>query len=207
MVGDNAAGKSTLLKIIAGYHRPDKGEVYLDGERVEFASPLEARLAGIEMIYQQLLLAPNLGVVDNIFLGREESLMGILLNRTRMRRRAEEILSKLGGDDIPLDSKVYTLSGGQQQIVAIGRIFASNPKVVLLDEPTASLSVKAAQHVLEVVKELSRRGISVIYVSHRLPDVLSISHRIMLLRRGKLVFIRPANEVTEHDIIRGMISE
>lgn len=207
LVGDNAAGKSTLLKTIAGYHRPDKGEIYLNGKRVEFASPLEARLAGIEMIYQQLLLAPNLGVVDNIFLGREESLMGILLNRSRMRRRAEEILSKLGGDDIPLDSKVYTLSGGQQQIVAIGRIFASNPKVVLLDEPTSSLSVKAARHVLEVVKELSRRGISVIYVSHRLPDVLSISHRIMLLRRGKLVFIRPANEVTEHDIIRGMISE
>jgi ABC-type sugar transport system ATPase subunit len=207
LVGDNAAGKSTLLKIIAGYYKPDSGEIYLNGKRVEFHSPLEARLSGIEMVYQQLLLAPNLGVVDNVFLGREEKLMGILLNRKKMRERVKQILTTLGGHDIPLDSKVYTLSGGQQQIVAISRIFASNPYIILLDEPTAALSVKAAEHVLKVVKELSRRGISIIYVSHRLPDVLSVAHRVMLLRRGKVVFIRPAEEVTEHDIIRGMVTE
>jgi ABC-type sugar transport system ATPase subunit len=207
LVGDNAAGKSTLLKIIAGYYKPDSGEIYLNGKRVEFHSPLEARLSGIEMVYQQLLLAPNLGVVDNVFLGREEKLMGILLNRKKMRERVKQILTTLGGHDIPLDSKVYTLSGGQQQIVAISRIFASNPYIILLDEPTAALSVKAAEHVLKVVKELSRRGISIIYVSHRLPDVLSVAHRVMLLRRGKVVFIRPVEEVTEHDIIRGMVTE
>jgi|YelNatPaOPRAMG01_1025707.scaffolds.fasta_scaffold01919_17 ABC-type sugar transport system ATPase subunit len=207
LVGDNAAGKSTLLKIIAGYYRPDEGEIYLNGKRVEFRSPLEARLSGIEMVYQQLLLAPNLSVVDNVFLGREEKLMGILLNRKKMRERVKQILSTLGGHDIPIDSKVYTLSGGQQQIVAISRIFASKPSVILLDEPTASLSVKSAEHVLKVVKELSERGISIIYVSHRLPDVLSVSHRVMLLRRGKVVFIRPVSEVTEHDILRGMIGE
>lgn len=207
LVGDNAAGKSTLLKIIAGYYKPDEGEIYLNGKRVEFHSPLEARLNGIEMVYQQLLLAPNLSVVDNIFLGREEKFMGILLNRKKMREKAKQALSILGGHDIPLDSKVYTLSGGQQQIVAVSRIFASTPSVVLLDEPTAALSVKSAEHVLKIVKELSEKDISIIYVSHRLPDVLSVSHRVMLLRRGKVAFIRPANEVTEHDILREMVSE
>lgn len=206
LVGDNAAGKSTLLKIIAGYYKPDSGEIYLDGKRVEFDSPLKARLSGVEMVYQQLLLAPNLGVVDNIFLGREEKLGGFLLHRKKMREKAAAILSRLGGEDIPIDSKVYTLSGGQQQVVAIGRIFAARPKIVLMDEPTASLSVKTAERVLNVVRELSEEEISVIYVSHRLPDVLSVSHRIMLLRRGKVVFIRPAKEVTERDIIHGMVS-
>ena len=207
LVGDNAAGKSTLLKIIAGYYRPDEGEIYLDGERVEFNSPLEARLKGVEMIYQDLMLAPNLGVVDNIFLGREVKRAAFLLDRRKMRERATEILSMLGGKDIPLTSKVFNLSGGQQQIVAIGRVFAAEPKIILMDEPTASLSVKSAQHLLELVKKLKSKGISIIYVSHRLPDVLSVSDRVMLLRRGVKVFLRPAKEVTQDDIIRGMISE
>lgn len=207
LVGDNAAGKSTLLKIIAGYYKPDSGKIFLDGREVRFSSPLEARLNGIEMVYQQLLLAPNLSVVDNIFLARERRIMGFLLDRRTMRKRATEILSRIAGEEIPLDSKVYTLSGGQQQIVAIGRIFAAEPKVVLLDEPTASLSVKSAEKVLGTVETLKNHGISVIYVSHRLPDVLRISDRVMLLRRGRKVFIRPANQVAEADIIRGMVAE
>ncbi|MEM2588117.1 MAG: ATP-binding cassette domain-containing protein [Nitrososphaerota archaeon] len=207
LVGDNAAGKSTLLKIIAGYYKPDSGKIFLDGREVRFDSPLEARLNGIEMVYQQLLLAPNLSVVDNIFLARERKVMRFLLDRRSMRKRAVEILSRIAGEEIPIDSKVYTLSGGQQQIVAIGRIFAAEPKVVLMDEPTASLSVKSAEKVLETVEALKRQGISIIYVSHRLPDVLRISDRVMLLRRGRKVFVRPANQVTEADIIRGMVGE
>lgn len=207
LVGDNAAGKSTLLKIIAGYYKPDSGEIFLDGRKVEFGSPREARLNGIEMIYQQLLLAPNLSVVDNIFLGREHKILSFLLNRKEMRKRAVEILSKIAGEEIPIDSKVYTLSGGQQQIVAIGRIFSSQPRIILMDEPTASLSVKSAEKVLEVVEALKKQGISIMYVSHRLPDVLRVSDRVMLLRRGRKVFIRPIEKVTQDDIIKGMVAE
>ncbi|MEM0489484.1 MAG: ATP-binding cassette domain-containing protein, partial [Candidatus Bathyarchaeia archaeon] len=140
-------------------------------------------------------------------LARERKVMRFLLDRRSMRKRAVEILSRIAGEEIPIDSKVYTLSGGQQQIVAIGRIFAAEPKVVLMDEPTASLSVKSAEKVLETVEALKRQGISIIYVSHRLPDVLRISDRVMLLRRGRKVFVRPANQVTEADIIRGMVGE
>lgn len=207
LVGDNAAGKSTLLKILAGYYKPDSGEIYLDGTPVRFNSPLDARVAGIEMVYQQLFLAPNLSVVDNIFLGREKKISPFILNRGEMRGVARNILAALASENIPIDSKVYTLSGGQQQIVAISRIFASRPKIVLLDEPTASLSVKSAHKVLEMIEKLKREGISVIFVSHRLPDVLQVSDRVMLLRRGTKVFIRPADQVTQDDIIRGMVAE
>ncbi|MCX8187949.1 MAG: ATP-binding cassette domain-containing protein [Nitrososphaeria archaeon] len=207
LVGDNAAGKSTLLKIIAGYYTPDLGEIFLDGKKVEFKSPSEARLNGIEMVYQNLLLAPNLSVVDNIFLGKEHTILSFFLNRREMRKKAVEIISKIAGEDIPLASKVYTLSGGQQQIVAIGRIFSSQPKVILMDEPTASLSVRSAERILEVVETLKKQGTSIIYVSHRLPDVLKVSDRVMLLRRGEKVFIRNVEEVTQDDIIRGMVAK
>jgi len=207
LVGDNAAGKSTLLKIIAGYYRPDSGQLYLDGKPVSFNSPLEARLAGVEMIYQQLLLAPNLSVVDNIFLGREQRVFSFLLRRGLMRRRASEILGRIAGESIPIDNKVYTLSGGQQQIVAIARIFVSDPRIVLMDEPTASLSVKSSERILRAVEELKRNGTSIIFVSHRLPDVLRVSDRIMLLRRGRKVFLRRSDELTQDDIIRGMVAE
>jgi simple sugar transport system ATP-binding protein len=207
LVGDNAAGKSTLLKIIAGYYKPDSGKIYVNGKAVSFNSPLEARLAGIEMVYQQLLLAPNLSVVDNIFLGRERPLLSFLLNRGVMRRKAAEILNKIAGENIPIDNKVYSLSGGQQQIVAIGRIFVSNPRIVLMDEPTASLSVKSSERILEAVEELKDAGTSVIFVSHRLPDVLRVSDRIMLLRRGRKVFLKNSGELTQDDIIRGMVAE
>jgi len=207
LVGDNAAGKSTLLKIIAGYYRPDSGRIYLNGSEVKFNSPLEARAAGIEMIYQQLFLAPNLSVVDNMFLGREKKISLFLLNRGYMRRKAREILSTLGGSDIPIDNKVYTLSGGQQQIVAIGRIFASNPKIVLMDEPTAALSARSSQKVVELVEKMKREGVSLIYVSHRLPEVLRVSDRIMLLRRGSKVFIKLTEQVSHDDIIKGMVAE
>jgi simple sugar transport system ATP-binding protein len=207
LVGDNAAGKSTLLKIIAGYYKPDSGKIYVNGKTVSFNSPLEARLAGIEMVYQQLLLAPNLSVVDNIFLGRERPLLSFLLNRGVMRRKAAEILNKIAGENIPIDNKVYSLSGGQQQIVAIGRIFVSNPRIVLMDEPTASLSVKSSERILEAVEELKDAGTSVIFVSHRLPDVLRVSDRIMLLRRGRKVFLKNSGELTQDDIIRGMVAE
>ncbi len=207
LVGDNAAGKSTLLKIIAGYYKPDSGKLYVNGKDVSFNSPLEARLAGIEMVYQQLLLAPNLSVVDNIFLGRERQFLSFLLNRGVMRRKAAEILAKIAGENIPIDNKVYALSGGQQQIVAIGRIFVTNPRIVLMDEPTASLSVKSSERILEAVEELRDAGTSVIFVSHRLPDVLRVSDRIMLLRRGRQVFLKNSSELTQDDIIRGMVAE
>ncbi len=206
LVGDNAAGKSTLLKTLAGVHRLDKGTIEIEGKPVQINSPLEARLLGIETIYQDFMLAPNLDITKNIFLGRELTVSSFLqwLKRGKMEARARKVLADLGFT-IPLRTRVENLSGGQQQVVAIARALLNPPKVILMDEPTASLSVSAIGRFLDQVKELKHSGCSIIYVSHRLLDIMEVADRIVVIRTGKIIAERVKVETNIEEVIRLMM--
>jgi len=189
LVGDNAAGKSTLMKIITGAYQPDSGEIYLAGKRVHFSSPADSRAAGIEMVYQDLALAGNLTVAGNIFLGHEltRRRVGILrfLDNKKMEEEAADLLHRLRIEIRSLRLRVENLSGGQRQSVAIARATAFSAKVIIMDEPTASLAVREVGKVLDLIKTLREHGVAVILISHRLQDVFAVSDRIMVLRHGE----------------------
>ncbi len=207
LVGDNAAGKSTLLKVLSGVHLPDRGRLLVGGNDAGIRCPMDARRVGIETVYQDFMLAPNLDVVANIFLGRELTKWGRLakLEKKGMEEKAAKILKDLNADLGLLSNLVMSLSGGQQQIVAIARALLYNPKVILMDEPTASLSVRAIEPFLELVKNLKSIGCSIIYVSHRLPDVLAIADRIVVLRAGKLVAEKRKLETSLEEVVYFMM--
>lgn len=207
LVGDNAAGKSTLLKVLGGVHVPDEGELFLQGRKIHLSSPRDARELGIEMVYQDFMLAPNLDVVANIFLGRELTKWGRLgkLSKEAMEKKAHAVLEELGASVGSLNTLVMFLSGGQQQLVAIARALLYNPKVILMDEPTASLSVRAIEPFLELVRNLRNRGCSIIYVSHRLPDVLTIADRIVVLRAGRVVAEKKKEDTSVEEIVYFMM--
>lgn len=190
LVGDNGAGKSTLMKIITGVYSPDAGQILFNGQSLTASvhSPARARALGIEMVYQDLALARQQDVAANIFLGREPQrrLWGwvSVVDRPAMERAAEGVLERLGIRLPNLRLPVGRLSGGQQQIVAIARALTFNPRLLILDEPTAALAVREVEHVLEVIRELRRKGIAVILISHRLPDIFAVTDRILVLRQG-----------------------
>jgi simple sugar transport system ATP-binding protein len=189
LMGDNGAGKSTLVKIIAGNFRPSEGEIRLDGELCDFHRPKDAQDAGIEIVHQDLALCDNLTAASNVFLGRElQTRFGPLqiLDYKPMHRRAGELFAQLKSETRPRDL-VRKMSGGQRQAVAIARTLLSDAKVVLMDEPTAAISVRQVAEVLELIRRLRDRGISIILISHRMPDVFAVSDRIAVLRRGELV--------------------
>ena len=208
LVGDNAAGKSTLVKVLSGVYAPDEGEIFMEGKKVEFASPADSRRQGIEMIYQDLAIVPNLSIAGNIFLGREpvKSLLGIkILDKRKMIEQSRQAVGRL---DVDIHSTRLTsggLSGGQQQAVAVGRAIFFNPRVVIMDEPTAALSVKGIRKVLELVRELKERGISIILISHRLPNIFAVTDRIIILRTGKRVGERITKDTTPEEIIDLMV--
>jgi fructose transport system ATP-binding protein len=199
VIGDNGAGKSTLIKAISGAVTPDSGTIELDGKEVHFKSPMEARSAGIETVYQNLALSPALSIGDNMFLGRELRKPGFMgkwlkaLDRPAMEKIAREKLSELGLMTIQnISQAVETLSGGQRQGVAVARAVAFGSKVVILDEPTAALGVKESRRVLELIKEVRDRGLPIVLISHNMPHVFEISDRIHIHRLGKrLCVIRP----------------
>ena len=187
LVGDNGAGKSTLMKILTGVYRPDGGEIWFDDRRVHFTSPLDSRHAGIEMVYQDLGLAENLTPIANIFLGREitRRRAGLrLLDEAQMARVARERIEGLQIRLPSLSLPVERLSGGQRQSVAIARATAFQAKLVIMDEPAASLAVSEAAKVLGLIKRLREHGVAVILISHRLQDVLDVADRIVVLNRG-----------------------
>ncbi len=201
VIGDNGAGKSTLIKAISGAVIPDEGEVRLDGNRVDFQSPIEAREAGIETVYQTLAMSPALSIADNMFMGRElkkPGLMGKLfhqLDRPKMEKIARDKLSELGLMTIQnINQAVETLSGGQRQGVAVARAATFGSKVIILDEPTAALGVKESRRVLELILDVRSRGIPIILISHNMPHVFEVADRIHIHRLGRrLCVIDPKN--------------
>jgi len=191
LVGDNAAGKSTLMKVLSGAYIPDGGEILLEGKKAHMANPSDARHLGIEMVYQDLALANNLDVTANVFLGREAvsaqvGPVGVMDSR-RMEQEAQRLLDRLKIDIPSVRLLVERLSGGQRQAVAIARATAFNSKVIIMDEPTAALSVAAISKVLDLVRELKAQGASIIIISHRLEDIYGVSDRLMVMRQGRVV--------------------
>jgi simple sugar transport system ATP-binding protein len=191
LVGDNAAGKSTLMKVLSGAYIPEEGEILIEGNKVHMSDPLDARRLGIEMVYQDLALADNLDVTSNVFLGRESvstqfGPLGVLDDRY-MEQEAKRLLDRLKINIPSVRLLVERLSGGQRQAVAIARATAFNSKVIIMDEPTAALSVAAISNVIDLVRELKAQGASIIVISHRLEDIYSVSDRLMVMRQGRKV--------------------
>lgn len=201
VIGDNGAGKSTLIKSISGAVTPDSGEIRLAGEVVNFTSPMQARDAGIETVYQTLALSPALSIANNMFLGREIRKKGVLgsvfrmLDKQAMERFARDKLTDLGLMTIQnIGQAVETLSGGQRQGVAVARAAAFGSKVIILDEPTAALGVKESRRVLELILDVKSRGIPIILISHNMPHVFEVADRVHVHRLGKrLCVIDPKN--------------
>lgn len=191
LVGDNAAGKSTLMKVLSGAYTPDGGEIRLDGQQVTFANPMDARRQGIEMVYQDYALSNNLDVSANVFMGREVVRINLgplgVLNYPYMEQETINLIERLRIRLPSVRQKVERLSGGQRQAVAIARATAFEAKVIIMDEPTAALSVAAIDQVLELVQELQSQGASIIIISHRLEDIYRVSDRMIVLRQGRKV--------------------
>jgi ABC-type sugar transport system ATPase subunit len=195
LVGDNAAGKSTLMKVLSGAYIPDVGEILIEGERRHITKPEDARRLGIEMVYQDFALADNLDVAANVFLGREAVRWQLgplrVMNKQLMEGQARQVISNLKIDIDSVRLKVKNLSGGQRQAVAIGRATAFNAKVMIMDEPTAALSIAAIGQVLDLVRALKAQACSIIIISHRLEDIYQVGDRVMVLRHGRKVADRP----------------
>jgi fructose transport system ATP-binding protein len=196
VIGDNGAGKSSLVKALCGAVIPDEGEVLLDNKPIRFSSPMEARDAGIEMVYQNLALSPALSIADNMFLGREIRKAGFLgkwlrsLDRQAMNKFARDKLSELGLLTIQnISQAVETLSGGQRQGVAVARAAAFATKLVIMDEPTAALGVRESRRVLELIRDVRNRGMPIILISHNMPHVWEVADRIHVHRLGKRIAI------------------
>jgi fructose transport system ATP-binding protein len=211
VIGDNGAGKSTLIKAISGAVNPDEGEITLDGRPVNFKSPLEARDAGIETVYQNLALSPALSIADNMFLGREIRRPGPLgqwfrmLDRKAMEKRAREKLTELGLMTIQnISQAVETLSGGQRQGVAVARAAAFGSKVVIMDEPTAALGVKESRRVLELILDVKKRGLPIILISHNMPHVFEVADRIHIHRLGRRLCVIDPKEYEMSDAVAFM---
>ncbi|MBP1871004.1 Ribose import ATP-binding protein RbsA [Ensifer adhaerens] len=211
VIGDNGAGKSSMIKAISGAITPDEGEIRLEGQLINFRSPMEARSAGIETVYQNLALSPALSIADNMFLGREIRKPGIMgklfrtLDRAEMEKRARAKLSELGLMTIQnINQAVETLSGGQRQGVAVARAAAFGSKVVIMDEPTAALGVKESRRVLELILDVRSRGLPIVLISHNMPHVFEVADRIHIHRLGKRLCVINPKEHTMSDAVAFM---
>ena len=211
VIGDNGAGKSSLIKVICGAVLPDEGEIKLEGKTLNFKSPIEARDAGIETVYQNLALSPALSIADNMFLGREIRKPGILgslfrmLDRSTMEKRSRDKLTELGLLTIQnISQAVETLSGGQRQGVAVARAAAFGSKVIIMDEPTAALGVKESRRVLELILDVKRRGLPIVLISHNMPQVFEVADRIHIHRLGKRLCVIDPKKYTMSDAVAFM---
>ncbi len=211
VIGDNGAGKSSMIKAISGAVVPDEGEIKLDGKPVHFATPQAARDAGIETVYQNLALSPALSIADNMFMGREIRKPGVMgsifrmLDRSAMEKIARDKLTELGLMTIQnISQPVETLSGGQRQGVAVARAAAFGSKVVIMDEPTAALGVKESRRVLELILDVKRRGLPIVLISHNMPHVFEIADRIHIHRLGKRLCVIDPKEYSMSDAVAFM---
>jgi len=208
VVGDNGAGKSSLIKCFSGAHIPDVGEMYVNGEQVEFKSTSEARRHGVETVFQTLAVAPALDIASNLYLGREERKSGFVgqvfrtLDKKGMRRKSAEHLKNLGITTLQnISQAVETLSGGQRQAVAVARAAAFGSQVIILDEPTAALGVNESARVLRMIQDLRDRGLAVILISHNMPQVFEVADRIHVARLGKRAAVVTPQTATMNDVV------
>ncbi|MGD0764493.1 MAG: ATP-binding cassette domain-containing protein [Roseiarcus sp.] len=211
VIGDNGAGKSTMIKALCGAITPDAGEIRLAGEIVHFKSPIEAREAGIETVYQNLALSPALSIADNVFLGREIRAGGLfggwfrLLDRAAMQKFARDKLNEIGLMTIQnINQPVETLSGGQRQGVAVARATAFARRVIIMDEPTAALGVKESRRVLELILDVKKRGLPIILISHNMPHVFEVADRIHIHRLGRRLTVIDPKRQTMSDAVAMM---
>lgn len=210
VIGDNGAGKSTLIKALAGALTPDSGEIWLDGRQVHFKNPSDARVAGIETVFQDLAVAPAMSIAENLFLGREIRRTGFagtvlrMLDKRRMLRESAAHLAELKIGVGSMTQAVETLSGGQRQSVAVARSAAFARHVVIMDEPTAALGVKESGMVLELIRAVRDRGLAVVLISHNMPHVFEIANRIHVQRLGKRVAVLNPRQVSMSDAVAVM---
>lgn len=206
LVGDNGAGKSTFLKVLAGVHKPGRGRVIFNDSEISDYSANVRRQLGIEMVYQDLALARRQNVTANLFMGREKLMLGGLLNTAQMKLEAASMLERLGIRIPDLNKAVRLLSGGQQQAIAIARALMFDPKVLLLDEPTAALAAREVEKTLELIQQQKSAGRIVILVSHRLNDVLAVADRIVVLKHGKIFSDDPARLLNLASVVEKIVS-
>ena len=211
LAGDNGAGKSTVIKAISGVFSYEDGDITLDGKRIAFSTPQEARDNGIETIYQDLALADNLTIGDNIFLGREpmKKLFGFLpvIDRQKMADAAKETMRRLDFHVERLEAPVVAFSGGQRQAVAIGRAMYWNARLVIMDEPTAALGVPEQRKVISLIQSLKAEGKGIIFISHNLRDIFEVADRIVVFRRGENAGECRPSDVTGDEIVRMMVGK
>jgi ABC-type sugar transport system ATPase subunit len=204
LVGDNGAGKSTFIKILAGAHPASEGEITMDGKAIAFASPQDAASAGIATIFQELALSENLSISENVYLGREivRRIAGVpFLQRAEMKRRVAGLLQELDAHISDPDATVGSLSGGQRQAVAICRALNLQARLVIMDEPTAALAVAETRKVLNLVRRLADRGCAVVLISHNITDVLEVADRIVVFRRGRKVAERTRGATDPEEVV------
>jgi ribose transport system ATP-binding protein len=207
VIGQNGAGKSTLMKILAGDYTANQGQVLVDGEPVTFNYPREARARGIAIVYQELSLIPNLTVAENIFLGREMGRYLVVLDDTAIREEAQKVLDLLGVHSIDVSQKVEELPLAQQQLVEIAKALSYQPQILILDEPTAALTHEDADRLFEILNRLKAQGIAIIYITHRLKEIIQHCDRGTILRNGKLIKTLEIKDVTEEELIELMIGQ
>lgn len=205
IVGENGAGKSTLMKIIGGVYQPDTGEMTLNGRPIRFAGPIDAMAAGVSLIHQELNLAENLSVVDNLFLGREQTRFGGLLQRTAMAEKGRHLLDRVGLSSADLHRSVGSMAPGQKQLVEVARALGLNASVIIMDEPTSSLTQREADRLAEVIEELKSTGVSVLYISHRLGEIRRSCDRAVVLRDGQHVGELARGDLTHDNMVRLMV--
>jgi len=209
LVGDNAAGKTTLIKIICGAYTPDSGKILLDRKEVKIMNPNNAKRLGIGAVHQELAICGNLNVTNNLFLGQEiknKRLWGLIksLNENKMEEKTHEVIGDLGVSIDSLKKETNLLSGGQRQAVALGRVTIYNAKILLLDEPTAAIAAKERIEIFKLIKKMKNMGMSIIYISHNLQEVFSIVDRIMVLRHGEKVGEELIESTNPDEIVKMM---
>ncbi|MDB5765237.1 MAG: ribonucleotide-diphosphate reductase subunit alpha [Collimonas fungivorans] len=204
LLGENGAGKSTLMKILSGIYRPDRGRIVIDGEERSFAGYNDAIAAGIAIIFQEFNLVPYLNAVENIFLGREITNAAGLLSKTAMKRKAQEIFDKLD-IDIDLALEVGQLTSAQQQFVEIGKALLLDARILILDEPTATLTPNEAEHLFSIMRDLRRRGVAMIFISHHLEEIFQVCDRITVLRDGVNVGVAETAGITQDELVEMMV--
>jgi ABC-type sugar transport system ATPase subunit len=205
LLGENGAGKSTLIKILSGLYQPDAGTVAIDGRPVKFASTRDATAAGIATVYQELLLFPELSVAENVFLGNYPRKAGGAIDWATVRARTRELLDSLDTYDLDVDTKVLSLSVAQRQRVEIAKALSKNARILIMDEPTASLVESDVQRLMKVVRQLRERGVGIVYVSHRMPEIFALADRVTVLRDGAFVATKAIGEVNEAGLVSLMV--